>query len=69
MSSAKWRIFCLGLNVLTHRDRVMPVCFSKLGRMCGAKPLSKPMMICLFDTWEQIALTFESKYNNGHVRK
>ena len=31
VSSAKWRPFCLGLNVLTHQGCVMHVCTSKIG--------------------------------------
>ena len=54
VSSAKWRPFCLGLNVLTHCDRVTHKCISELGSwldqimvwcLFGAKSLSEPMLI------------------------
>ena len=32
MSSAKWRPFCLGLNVLTHLPLVLHICVSELGQ-------------------------------------
>ena len=70
MSSGKWRPFCLGLNVLTHGDRmtrimrlstrpslvqIMPC------RLFGAKPLSKHMMAYYqLDLWAQISVKFES---------
>ena len=34
MSSAKWRPFCLGLNVLTHLPLVPDVCLSELFQYC-----------------------------------
>ena len=34
MSSAKWRPFCLGLNVLTHQSLLMPYSIIDLGQHC-----------------------------------
>ena len=34
MSSAKWRPFCLGLNVLTHWCLVTHICVRELGHIC-----------------------------------
>ena len=54
VSSAKWRPFCLGLNVLTHWGRVTYTCVSKLHHNwlrqwlvawpVPIKPLSEPML-------------------------
>ena len=49
-SSAKWRLFCLGLNAWTHWGRETHICVSVLtitgsvNGLDGVKPLSEPML-------------------------
>ena len=40
VSSANWRPFCLGLNVLTHWGRVMHICVGKLTNIGSDNGLS-----------------------------
>ena len=53
MSSAKWRPFCLGLNVLTHLPLVLHICVSELGqhwRRRDDKSLPETMLVyCQLD--------------------
>ena len=76
MSSAKWRPFCLGLNVLTQRSRLAYICdrLSLVPAMAChlfvAKPLSQPMMVYFqLDPWGYISVKYQSKYNNFHTTK
>ena len=50
MSSAKWRPFCLGLNVLTMTQISVPqdilaICGSVAYHRTGDKPLPEPMLM------------------------
>ena len=69
-SSAKWRPFCLGLNVLTHWGRVVHRCVRKLSHHCfrwwhnGLAPglrqaITYTMLgYCQLDPLEQNSVTF-----------
>ena len=79
MSPGKRRLFCLGLDVLTHLRRVThvyrsvhwPTLFQIMaGRLVGAQPLSQSMLTySQMDSWEQISVKFGSKYTYPLVSK
>ena len=49
MSSAKWRPFCLGLNVLSHGSSFVVVCVScTLYKACSTPVLPCPFLSCVF---------------------